>query len=119
LWFLIAPLLGVLQAFGSFIWLFARDAQPAVWEAGLVHWSSLWSAWLLPTLLIVDVALLRRTLPGVDLGKFLAIISVAAGVISLLSPGMLVMIGCPVTAATIILVAIFLHHHSKNRSLQN
>lgn len=106
LWIVLAPAFGIVQAFVSFSWLFLRGAEPATWKLVVSIGAVYGTGWFLPTLLLVDVALIRRVLSYAAFRSFILTVVVAAGVIGLLTPGMLVMIGYPITALATLLLGV-------------
>ena len=58
--------------------------------------------WFIPALLVSDLFLLRRTLSRQDFARYISIIIVIGLLAGLVMPGILVMIGYPVTAAGIV-----------------
>ncbi len=106
LWIVLAPLIGLVQAFVSFLFLFPRSAEPATWKLVLFIGTVYGTGWFLPALLLVDVALIRCVLSGPAFRSFILTVAVAAAIIGLFTPGMLVMIGYPITAVAILLLGV-------------
>jgi len=48
--------------------------------------------WFLPALVASDLAMLRRTLPGSEFGRYVSLIAMTALVIGFLMPGMMTML---------------------------
>lgn len=114
LWIVLAPLLGLVQAFASFSWLFVRSSEPATWKLVISIGAVYGTGWFLPTLLLVDAALLRRVLPSTAFRSFILTIAVAAAIIGVLTPGMLVMIGYPITALAILVLGFVRRHRAQD-----
>jgi hypothetical protein len=58
--------------------------------------------WFIPALLISDFLLLRRTLSRLAFARYISLVAVTALLVGLCMPGMLLMIGYPITAAAIL-----------------
>jgi hypothetical protein len=59
-------------------------------------------AWFFPALVLADVLFLRRGLSRSDYGRYIRALALAAGGIGCVFPGILVMVGYPLTAAAIL-----------------
>lgn len=70
--------------------------------------------WFLPALVVSDIAMLRRSLSVAELRRYVRLIAITALIVGLLMPGMMVMIGYPTTACTILLYGFL---HRKHRSV--
>ncbi len=108
LWVLAAPLLGLVQASASFLAVLARGAEAGALRLVISIAAIYGTGWFLPALLLADVALIRRSLSWKGLGSFVGLSAAIAAVIGLLTPGMMVMIGYPLTALAILLLGALL-----------
>lgn len=102
----------LVQASSSFVWLFLRNPERGVLTLAASIGVVYGTGWLLPAFLISDFGLIRPRLSRPELRNLASIAAGIAAIVGLIIPGMLVMIGYPVTAAAILLVA-FVHRHRK------
>src|SRR5262249_4775409 len=58
--------------------------------------------WFIPALVVSDLFLLRQTLSGRDFARYTLLIGLAALLLGFLMPGIVVMIGYPITAVAIV-----------------
>src|SRR5215469_8412841 len=59
-------------------------------------------SWLVPALLVSDFLFLKRELKGSDFLRYAASVAMAAVLIGFFTPGLLIMVGFPTTAAMIL-----------------
>ena len=71
--------------------------------------------WFLPALVVSDLGMLRRTLSSGEFLRYTSLIAITALVIGLLMPGVLLMIGYPLTALAILLYGFV---HRKRRTTE-
>lgn len=69
--------------------------------------------WFLPALVAADLAMFKRTLSRSEFRRYVFWIAITACVIGLLMPGVMLMIGYPVTALAILLYG-FLHRRGRS-----
>ena len=118
LWIFLAPIVGAIQAVAGFSAIMfsagdfgSHDLRRVFLGLALVYGGG----WFIPALVISDLAMLRRTLARSEFGRYVSLIAITALVIGLLMPGMMVMLGYPMTAFAILLCGFF---HRKRRSAQ-
>jgi len=104
-WIVVAPILGAIQAIASFFVpmlqhrdLGNRDLRTLL--VGLAVGYGL--AWFFPALSVSDILFLRRVLSPSDHRRYIRALALAAGGIGCVFPGILVIVGYPLTAATIL-----------------
>lgn len=105
MWLLAAPLLGLVQALVSFLAIVARSAEPGTLRLIVSIAAVYGTGWFFPAFLLADLTLIRRSLSWGGLGKFFGLCAGTAAAVGLLTPGMMVMIGYPITAVAILLLA--------------
>jgi hypothetical protein len=111
LWIVLAPIFGAIQTLASFslIMLSVRDLSSHDLGRVLLGLTFIYGGgWFLPALVVADLGMLRRILSSSELGRYVSVIAITALVIGLLMPGMMVMLGYPLTALAILLCG-FLH----------
>jgi hypothetical protein len=104
-WIVMAPLLGGIQAIASFLVPMLQHGDPGNRDLRtlLVGLSvGYGGAWFVPALVLSDVLVLRRVLSRSDYGRYIRALALAAGGIGCVFPGILVMVGYPLTAAAIL-----------------
>lgn len=116
IWVSLAPLFAAIQGVASFSALILRhgdlgnsDLHRILMGLALVYGGG----WFIPALVISDLFLLRRTLSGHDLARYVSWIATTALLVGLVMEGMLVMIGYPLTALAI-LGCGFLHRKKRD-----
>jgi hypothetical protein len=119
IWVFLAPVFGAIQSVASFSFLILHhgdlgnsDLHCVLKGVALIYGGG----WFIPALVISDLFLVRRTLSGRDLARYILSIAVTALLVGLLMQGMLLMIGYPITALAI--VACGFLHRRKQDALQ-
>jgi hypothetical protein len=104
-WVLAAPVLGAIQAVASMLPVMMQhgdlrnpDLQRVLTGLALVYGGG----WFIPALLVSDLFMLKRRLSRRDLTSYALAIAITALVIGFLLPGMMVMLGYPLTACAIL-----------------
>lgn len=115
-YFFLAPLFGVIQGVAGFSSLILRygelgnsDLHRILTGLALVYGGG----WFVPALLISDLFLLRRTLSRLEFARYISSVAVTALIVGFCTPGMLLMIGYPITAGAI-LGCGFLHRKRRD-----
>lgn len=115
-WVFLAPLFGAIQAVAGFSFLMLHwgdlgnsDLHRILTGLALVYGGG----WFIPALLISDFLLLRRTLSRLAFARYISLVAVTALLVGLCMPGMLLMIGYPITAAAILGYG-FLHRRKRD-----
>jgi hypothetical protein len=110
LWIVLAPILGLVQGLTSIL-LHQRNLR-ALDDYALI---SLFyrTCWFLPAVILADAIFLRRALKGVELRRYVLYILICALVIGLGTPGYLLMLGYPLTAVAILVIAYSLRKPSR------
>lgn len=106
IWFLLGPILGLVQGLASFLPVVLQGAAFRESEALRTFLIiSVWygTSWFVPAAVLNDAIFLRRALGVVEFAGFVAIVAVVALACGLAFPGMLIMVGYPVTAFAILL----------------
>jgi hypothetical protein len=105
-WVLFAPVLGAIQAVASMLPVMVQhgdignpDLQRVLTGLALVYGGG----WFIPALLTSDLFMLKRSLSRRDLASYASAIAITALVIGFLLPGMMLMLGYPLTACAILL----------------
>jgi hypothetical protein len=109
-WIFLVPIFGAIQILASFsaIMFSVRDLGSRDLHRLLLGLTFVYGGgWFLPALVISDLAMLRRTLTRREFGRYVSLIAVSALVIGLLTPGMMVMVGYPMTAFAILVCGFF------------
>ena len=104
-WIVVTPIHGAIQAIASFVvpMLQHGDLGNHDLRTLLVGVSvGYGGAWFFPALVLSDVLFLRRALSPSEYGRCIGTLALAAGGIGCVLPGMLVMLGYPLTAAAIL-----------------
>jgi hypothetical protein len=116
LWILLAPIFGAIQALTSFSLVMlsvgdlgSRDLRRVLLGLTLIYGGG----WFLPALVAADLAMFKRTLSRSEFRRYVFWIAITACVIGLLMPGVMLMIGYPVTALAILLYG-FLHRRGRS-----
>jgi hypothetical protein len=105
IWVLLTPVFGVIQgAAGSlFVMLEHGDLGNPDLHRLLTGLALIYGGgWFLPALLISDFLFLRRTLSRREIARYASFITMVAILLGLLMPGVMVMIGYPMTAVAIL-----------------
>ena len=105
MWGVLAPLFGIVQAVASFAPVMLQNGQlespdlhHLIVGVSLVYGS----AWFLPALLLSDLLFLKRRLTSRELLRYAVGIGLAAFLVGILTPGPMLMLGFPATAAVIL-----------------
>jgi hypothetical protein len=104
-WIVVAPFLGGIQAIATFL-------IPMLWHGDVANRDlrtllvglavGYGGMWLLPALVLADIVFLRRALSRRDYVQYILTLTIAAGGIGVVMPGMLAMVAYPVMAAFIL-----------------
>jgi membrane associated rhomboid family serine protease len=104
-WVLFAPVVGAIQAVVGMLPAMIQhgdlrnpDLQRVLMGIALVYGGG----WFIPAFLISDLFMLKRRLSRRDLTSYALAIAITALVIGFLLPGMMVMLGYPLTACAIL-----------------
>jgi len=115
IWVFPAPVFGAIQAVASFSLVLLQHGDlgsPDLHRILKVFALVYGGGWFIPALVVSDLFLLRQTLSGRDFARYTLLIGLAALLLGFLMPGIVVMIGYPITAVAIVGCAFL---HRKNR----
>jgi hypothetical protein len=104
-WIFLSPLLGIIQAVASFALIMLQRKQlgsPDLHRLILGIAVVYGCGWFVPAFLVSDFFCLKRELNGSDFLRYVASVASAAVLIGFCTPGLLIMVGFPITAATIL-----------------
>ena len=105
LWFLLGSLLGFLQTGPSYLSALGHHvAAEDLWALMMIS-IVYGTGWLTSALLLCDIIFLRRALEAATLRRYIGIVALVALCSGLLFQQFLIMIGHPITAAAILLIA--------------
>ena len=102
LWIVFAPILGLVQGVTSILLYERNFGDLSSFALISVFYGS---CWFLPAMILADIILLRRALKGAEIGRYILYITICALVIGLGTPGYLLMVGYPLTAVAILVIA--------------
>jgi hypothetical protein len=118
-WLILALVFGLVQALASFSMialhqgdLGSHDLRRILLGLALVYGGG----WFIPALIVSDLALLRRTLSRNEFLRYTSLIAITALIVGLVMPGMMVMLGYPTTALTILIYGFV---YRRRRGVEN
>jgi hypothetical protein len=118
-WLILALVCGLVQALASFSMIAlhqgdqgSHDLRRILLGLALVYGGG----WFIPALIVSDLALLRRTLSRNEFLRYTSLIAITALIVGLVMPGMMVMLGYPTTALTILIYGFV---YRRRRGVEN